>query len=476
MEGSKWVNMIDTETYSSKDSYKTEAQIYEAEATCPEATAAKIETAKAMGQGVPPPGATLGWYYDPSRRGIPVYLYESNLEHESKMTREEGRCTRNTTGVLDVTPLQAPLPPPAAEPAAAGPLAIGGDAPQGLAQMRAVGPIVGGEVWRQATSRLVLNLRTGLIETSSAASAEDGGGDGLCLDLAPVTEETSRCFVGVKQPTGGAVVDKEDPRDCEEGGLSKTKSSSTSCTPPPLSSAMTSSRAPPLTSSAMVSPSRTSMSQSISAGLSSPTLPPPASSTSRPSPQKSSVAVGLKKTLVQAETAATIAAGLLNDPTAPDQQAGEMSAHSDLGTGVELCAGAGDLRGLRAVPRDGTLWSSPRRVDPSDSPPCQGASASSLGHGELSAPEVPGTANGTATDLGSSRSGQFQRERGGEPPGSATSTGDHKQEEPCHSGAKLSSCGDPCTCTGVNSSSGGDQHHELRGSGPGGARASVAGY
>ena len=239
---------------------------------------------------------------------------------------------------------------------------------------------------------------------------------------------------------------------------------------------MTSSRAPPLTSSAMVSPSRTSMSQSISAGLSSPTLPPPASSTSRPSPQKSSVAVGLKKTLVQAETAATIAAGLLNDPTAPDQQAGEMSAHSDLGTGVELCAGAGDLRGLRAVPRDGTLWSSPRRVDPSASPPCQGASASSLGHGELSAPEVLGTANGTATDLGSSRSGQFQRERGGEPPGSATSTGDHKQEEPCHSGAKLSSCGDPCTCTGVNSSSGGDQHHELRGSGPGGARASVAGY
>ena len=108
--------------------------------------------------------------------------------------------------------------------------------------------------------------------------------------------------------------------------------------------------------------------------------------------------------------------------------------------------------------------------------PCQGASASSLGHGELSAPEVLGTANGTATDLGSSRSGQFQRERGGEPPGSATSTGDHKQEELCHSGAKLSSCGDPCTCTGVNSSSGGDQHHELRGSGPGGARASVARY
>ena len=61
VEGSKWVSMIDTETYSSKDSYKTEAQIYEAEAKCPVPTAAKIETAKAMGQGVPPPGATLGW-------------------------------------------------------------------------------------------------------------------------------------------------------------------------------------------------------------------------------------------------------------------------------------------------------------------------------------------------------------------------------------------------------------------------------
>ena len=104
VEGSKWVNMIDTETYSSRDSYKTEAQIHAAEAKCPEATAAKIETAKAMGQGVPPPGATLGWYCDPSRGGMPVYFYESNLEHESKMTREEGRCTRNTTGVRNATP------------------------------------------------------------------------------------------------------------------------------------------------------------------------------------------------------------------------------------------------------------------------------------------------------------------------------------------------------------------------------------
>ena len=76
-----------------------------------------------MGQGVPPPGATLGWYYDPSRKGIPVYLYESNLEHESKMIRKEGMRTRNATGVrptpalpapAEVTPYQAPAADPAA--------------------------------------------------------------------------------------------------------------------------------------------------------------------------------------------------------------------------------------------------------------------------------------------------------------------------------------------------------------------------
>ena len=110
-------------TTPQKDSYTTEAQIFEAEAQCPLSTAANIETAKAMGQGVPPPGATLGWYYGPSRGGTPVYFYESNLEHESKMTREEGRCTRNTTGVqptpalpapAEVTPYQAPAADPAA--------------------------------------------------------------------------------------------------------------------------------------------------------------------------------------------------------------------------------------------------------------------------------------------------------------------------------------------------------------------------
>ena len=44
VEGSKFVNMVDTETYSAKDSYKTEAQIFAAEAKCPVSTAAKSLT------------------------------------------------------------------------------------------------------------------------------------------------------------------------------------------------------------------------------------------------------------------------------------------------------------------------------------------------------------------------------------------------------------------------------------------------
>ena len=60
VEGSKWINMIDQESYTSKDSYKTEKQIYAAEEIWPEGTQAKINTAKAMGKGVPPPGPMKG--------------------------------------------------------------------------------------------------------------------------------------------------------------------------------------------------------------------------------------------------------------------------------------------------------------------------------------------------------------------------------------------------------------------------------
>ena len=98
VEGSRWVKHINEESYSQKDTFKAEAQIFVAECNDPVATAGKIAFAKAMGEGQPPPGIPKGWYKDPSRNDQPVYMYVANLEHENKVLKSDGTCTTNTTG------------------------------------------------------------------------------------------------------------------------------------------------------------------------------------------------------------------------------------------------------------------------------------------------------------------------------------------------------------------------------------------
>ena len=109
VEGSKWSGHLDVEEFKQSDSFKTWSQILVAEANDEKNAQAKVRTAKAEGQGVPPPGDCKGWYLDPSREDEPVYKYHDNMIHTNKLQKIKGRQTTNLTGSLTL-PMAAVVP------------------------------------------------------------------------------------------------------------------------------------------------------------------------------------------------------------------------------------------------------------------------------------------------------------------------------------------------------------------------------
>ena len=103
VDGSKWTSHLDVEEFKQSDSYKTYSQILAAECGDEKNAQAKVRTAKAEGQGVPPPGEGKGWYLDPSREDEPVYKYHDNMIRTNKIKKLNGRQTTNYTEPLQLS-------------------------------------------------------------------------------------------------------------------------------------------------------------------------------------------------------------------------------------------------------------------------------------------------------------------------------------------------------------------------------------
>ena len=67
VEGSKYEEMLQGDDYNIDTTYYTEAQIRDAEKGDLLAVRGKIETAKALGEGIDAPGQYRGYYKDPTR-------------------------------------------------------------------------------------------------------------------------------------------------------------------------------------------------------------------------------------------------------------------------------------------------------------------------------------------------------------------------------------------------------------------------